>query len=40
LRILWQGEAILVKVIDKTPEAGVDTPEDLLRVARVLALAH
>ncbi len=38
LRILWQGEAILVKVIDKTPEAGVDTDEDLLRVARVLAL--
>ena len=40
LRILWQGEAILVKVIAKTPEAGVDTHEDLLRVARVLALAH
>jgi 3-deoxy-manno-octulosonate cytidylyltransferase (CMP-KDO synthetase) len=40
LRILWQGEAILVKVIDKTPEAGVDTREDLLRVTRALALAH
>ena len=40
LRILWQGEAILVKVIDKTPEAGVDTHEDLLRVSRVLALKH
>ena len=40
LRILWQGEAIIVKVIDKTPEAGVDTHEDLLRVSRVLALKH
>ncbi len=40
LRILWQGEAIIVKVIDKTPEAGVDTHEDLLRVTRVLALKH
>ena len=40
LRILWQGEAILVKVIDKTPEAGVDTQEDLLRVTRVLAMRH
>ena len=40
LRILWQGEAILVNIIAKTPEAGVDTHEDLLRVARVLALAH
>ncbi len=38
LRILWQGEAILVKVIDNTPEAGVDTQEDLLRVTRVLAM--
>ena len=38
LRILWQGEAILVKVIDKTPEAGVDTQEDLLRVTRALAM--
>jgi len=38
VRILWQGEAILVKVIDKTPEAGVDTQEDLLRVTRALAM--
>jgi 3-deoxy-manno-octulosonate cytidylyltransferase (CMP-KDO synthetase) len=38
LRILWQGESILVKVIDNTPEAGVDTQEDLLRVTRVLAM--
>lgn len=40
LRILWQGEAILVKVIAKTPEAGVDTQEDLLRVRRILAMLH
>jgi 3-deoxy-manno-octulosonate cytidylyltransferase (CMP-KDO synthetase) len=35
LRILWHGEAVLVKIVDKTPEAGVDTQEDLLRVERV-----
>ena len=40
LRILWHGEAIRVQVVDKTPEAGVDTPEDLMRVARVLSLKH
>ncbi|MDD5462977.1 MAG: 3-deoxy-manno-octulosonate cytidylyltransferase [Methylococcales bacterium] len=38
LRILWQGEAVLVKVVDKTPEAGVDTEEDLLRVKQLLLL--
>jgi 3-deoxy-manno-octulosonate cytidylyltransferase (CMP-KDO synthetase) len=32
LRILWLGEKVLVKVVEKTPEAGVDTEEDLLRV--------
>ncbi|MGR9051583.1 MAG: 3-deoxy-manno-octulosonate cytidylyltransferase [Gammaproteobacteria bacterium] len=37
LRILWHGQAILVKTVEKTPEAGVDTEEDLLRVSRVLA---
>lgn len=36
LRILWHGDKVLVKVVAKTPEAGVDTPEDLLRVERVL----
>ncbi len=36
LRILWQGEKIKVKVINKTPAAGVDTPEDLLRIERLL----
>lgn len=38
LRILWHGEAVLVKIVDKTPEAGVDTREDLMRVERVLSL--
>ncbi len=38
LRILWHGEAIAVSVVDKTPQAGVDTPEDLARVAQILSL--
>jgi 3-deoxy-manno-octulosonate cytidylyltransferase (CMP-KDO synthetase) len=38
LRILWHGEAVVVKVVDKTPQAGVDTQEDLLRVEQVLSL--
>lgn len=33
LRILWHDEKILVKVVEHTPEAGVDTEEDLWRVA-------
>ncbi len=36
LRILWYGEAIRVKIVDKTPVAGVDTQEDLMRVEQVL----
>ncbi|MDD1620107.1 MAG: 3-deoxy-manno-octulosonate cytidylyltransferase [Methylococcaceae bacterium] len=32
LRILWHGEKVLVKIVDQTPEAGVDTEEDLWRV--------
>ena len=32
LRILWQGESILVKTVEVTPEAGVDTQKDLERV--------
>ncbi len=36
LRILWHGEAVLVKVIDQTPAAGVDTQDDLRRVEQVL----
>jgi 3-deoxy-manno-octulosonate cytidylyltransferase (CMP-KDO synthetase) len=37
LRILWYGELILVLPIDEAPEAGIDTEEDLRRVAAVLA---
>jgi len=37
LRILWQGEAVLVKTVDKAPPAGVDTLEDLQRVGRILS---
>lgn len=36
LRILWHGELILVNTVAKTPPAGVDTPEDLLRVERLM----
>lgn len=32
LRVLWQGEAILVKTVAKSPEAGIDTAEDLVRI--------
>lgn len=38
LRILWHGEAIKVKVVDKTPSAGVDTKEDLARVEKLMSL--
>jgi 3-deoxy-manno-octulosonate cytidylyltransferase (CMP-KDO synthetase) len=38
LRILWHGEKIKVLRVAEIPEAGVDTPEDLLRVEqRILA---
>lgn len=40
LRILWHGEKVLVKVVEKTPEAGVDTEEDLRRVALKLGGAE
>jgi len=40
LRILWHGEAVRVKIVDRTPAAGVDTQEDLLRVEQVLLLKH
>lgn len=36
LRILWHGEAIVVKIVKAMPAPGVDTPEDLLRVERLL----
>jgi 3-deoxy-manno-octulosonate cytidylyltransferase (CMP-KDO synthetase) len=38
LRILWHGQAVLVKIVDQSPEGGVDTQEDLRRVERALAL--
>ncbi len=34
LRILWEGEKILVAKVPVAPEAGVDTEEDLQRVVR------
>jgi 3-deoxy-manno-octulosonate cytidylyltransferase (CMP-KDO synthetase) len=37
LRILWQGEKIRVETVSRTPEAGIDTEEDLQRVSRRLA---
>jgi 3-deoxy-manno-octulosonate cytidylyltransferase (CMP-KDO synthetase) len=36
LRILWYGQQILVKTVEKAPEAGVDTQADLERVERVI----
>jgi 3-deoxy-manno-octulosonate cytidylyltransferase (CMP-KDO synthetase) len=32
LRVLWHGYPIAVHVTDTAPAAGVDTPEDLVRV--------
>ena len=37
LRILNQGEKILVRSVDKSPEAGVDTQQDLDRVNALLS---
>lgn len=34
LRVLWHGERIVVHEARQTPEAGVDTPEDLERVRK------
>ena len=34
LRVLWHGFPIAVHITEHAPEAGVDTPEDLLRVRR------
>ena len=36
LRILWHGESILVIIVPETPQAGVDTKEDLFRVEKTL----
>jgi len=37
LRILWQGERILVLPVEEAPEAGVDTEDDLRRVDELLS---
>lgn len=37
LRALWQGVGIHVDAADEAPPAGVDTPEDLARIAALLA---
>jgi len=37
LRVLWHGHRIAVHVSDLAPGVGVDTPEDLERVRRLLA---
>jgi 3-deoxy-manno-octulosonate cytidylyltransferase (CMP-KDO synthetase) len=37
LRALWHGHRISVAVTDKSPEPGVDTPEDLEAVRRLFA---
>jgi len=37
LRALWHGERIRVSVVSESPGAGVDTPEDVQRVERMLA---
>jgi 3-deoxy-manno-octulosonate cytidylyltransferase (CMP-KDO synthetase) len=37
LRVLWHGERIAVHRATRAPAAGVDTPEDLERVRRLLA---
>ena len=36
LRVLWHGERIAVHLATQAPGAGVDTPEDLARVRRLL----
>lgn len=36
LRILWNGERILVVMVEAAPQAGVDTQEDVDRVERAL----
>ncbi|GAB3188989.1 3-deoxy-manno-octulosonate cytidylyltransferase [Hydrogenophaga aquatica] len=36
LRVLWHGERIAVHVAEQAPGAGVDTPEDLERVRRLV----
>lgn len=37
LSVLWHGEKIIVQIVTKIPEAGVDTAEDLARVQAIFA---
>lgn len=37
LRVLWNGGRIAVSIADQVPPAGIDTPEDLARVAAVIS---
>ena len=37
LRVLWYGEKIHVALANEAPAAGVDTPEDLETIRRILA---
>jgi 3-deoxy-manno-octulosonate cytidylyltransferase (CMP-KDO synthetase) len=37
LRALWLGLPIRVEVVDDIPSASVDTPEDVERIAALLA---
>lgn len=39
LRVLWHGQRIAVHITTQAPGAGVDTPEDLVRVRALLASA-
>jgi 3-deoxy-manno-octulosonate cytidylyltransferase (CMP-KDO synthetase) len=38
LRMLWNGESIIVALVSPAPAAGVDTPEDLLRVEQIMSV--
>ncbi|POF56087.1 3-deoxy-manno-octulosonate cytidylyltransferase, partial [Vibrio vulnificus] len=37
LRVLWYGEKIHVELAKEAPPAGVDTPEDLELVRKIIA---
>ncbi len=37
LRMLWNSESIIVAEISPAPATGVDTPEDLVRVEKILS---
>jgi 3-deoxy-manno-octulosonate cytidylyltransferase (CMP-KDO synthetase) len=39
LRALWYGYRVIVEIAEGTPAPGVDTPDDLVRVRRLLGFA-